>query len=102
MSMCTLGLAEELKSKGIAVNSLWPKTTIATAAIEVNFPPEMYQASRKPDIVADAAYSILTRESRSCTGEFFIDEDVLKAIGVTDLSQYALNPDVSLFPDLFV
>src|SRR5512139_1769762 len=77
MSMCTLGLAREFSAAGIAVNSLWPRTTIATAAIEFNFPAEMLRASRTPAIVADAAYSILTRDSRSCTGNFFIDEDVL-------------------------
>ncbi len=102
MSLCTLGWSEELKQYGIAANSLWPRTTIATAAIEFNFPPEILQASRKPRIVADAAYYILTRPSKTTTGHFFIDEDVLKQQGIVDFSQYALNPEVPLFMDLFV
>ncbi len=102
MSMCTLGLAEEFKSAGIAVNSLWPKTTIATAAVAVNFPKEVYQASRKPSIMADAAYEILSSDSRSTTGHFFIDEELLRSRGVKDFSGYALNPSMPLFPDVFV
>jgi len=102
MSMCTLGMAEELKAAGIAVNSLWPKTTIATAAVEVNFPKEVYQASRKPSIMADAAYEILTSDSRSTTGNFFIDEELLRSRGKSDFSTYALNPGMPLFPDVFV
>ncbi|NOT82405.1 MAG: NAD(P)-dependent oxidoreductase, partial [Gallionella sp.] len=77
MSMCTLGLARELVNDGIAVNSLWPSTTIATAAVEFNFPEAILKASRKPAIMADAAYAILQRDSRVCTGNFFIDEAVL-------------------------
>lgn len=102
MSMCTLGLAEELKQDGIAVNSLWPKSTIATAAIAVNFPDAILQASRKPLIVADAAYFILTQNSRKVTGNFFIDEEVLREHGVTDFSFYALNPEIIAYPDLFL
>ncbi len=102
MSMCTLGMAKELKSFGVAVNSLWPKTTIATAAIEVHFPKEIYQASRKPSIVADAAYEIITSDSREVTGNFFVDEEVLESHGVKDFSRYALNPSVPLFNDLFL
>lgn len=102
MSMCTLGMAEELKPLGIAVNSLWPKTTIATAAIAVHFPKEILQASRKPSIMADAVYEILTSDSRQLTGNFFIDEDLLKTRGVSDFKQYALNPSVPLFTDLFL
>jgi len=102
MSMCTLGMAEEFKSAGIAVNSLWPRTTIATAAIEVNFPKEILQASRKPKIMADAAYEVLISDSRMVTGNFFIDEDVLKAHGVHDFNQYAINPNAPLFTDLFL
>lgn len=102
MSMCTLGMAEEFKHIGIGVNSLWPKTLIATAAIEVNFPKHLYEASRKPIIVADAAHAILTSNSREVTGNFFVDEEVLRAQGVTDFTQYALRPGVDLFPDLFV
>jgi citronellol/citronellal dehydrogenase len=102
MSMCTLGLAQELKAQGIAVNSLWPKTTIATAAIAVNFPKEILHASRHPKIVADAAYWILNQNSRQTSGNFFVDEDVLRAQGVTDFSHYALSPEKPLYPDLFL
>jgi citronellol/citronellal dehydrogenase len=102
MSMCTLGMAEEFKSFGIAVNSLWPQTTIATAAIAFNFPKEILQASRKPAIMADAAYEIVTSNSKETTGNFFIDETLLKSKGVTDFKRYALNPDVPLFNDLFL
>ena len=102
MSMCTLGWGEELKPQGIAANSLWPKTTIATAAIEFNFPPAILQSSRKPRIMADAAHYILTSPSKTTTGNFFIDEEVLKLSGVTDFSQYALNPNAPLFTDLFL
>src|SRR6185369_947131 len=75
MSMCTLGMAEEFKGEGIAVNSLWPKTIIATAAIANNFPEQFYEASRKPAIMADAALAILTSSSKEVTGQFFIDEE---------------------------
>jgi len=102
MSLCTLGMAAELRPLGIAVNSLWPRTTIATAAIEVHFPPEILRASRRPAIVADAAHAILTRPSRECTGNFFLDEDVLRSAGVTDFEGYAVTPGEALFPDLFV
>ena len=102
MSMCTLGMAEEFKSFGIGVNSLWPKTTIATAAIEVNFPKQILEASRKPAIVADAAYGIVTSNSRETTGNFFIDEEFLRAHGVSDFSQYAVNPAAQLYPDFFL
>ncbi len=102
MSMCTLGMAEEFKENGIAVNSLWPKTLIATAAISGNFPKVIYHASRKPAIVADAAYEILTSDSRKVTGNFFIDEDFLRSRGVTDFKQYALHRFIPLYPDIFV
>lgn len=102
MSLCTLGLAQEFAAEGIAVNCLWPRTTIATAAIEYNFPVEILNASRKPAIVADAAYQILTRDSRLCSGNFFIDEAVLRDAGVTDFEQYALAPGNALFSDLFL
>ncbi|HEX9673069.1 MAG TPA: NAD(P)-dependent oxidoreductase [Burkholderiales bacterium] len=102
MSMCTLGMAEELRGHGIAVNSLWPRTTIATAAIEVNFPEAILKASRKPAIMADAAYAILNRDSRSATGNFYIDEAVLREEGVTDFDQYAVTPGMKLYPDLFL
>jgi citronellol/citronellal dehydrogenase len=102
MSMCTLGMSAEFQADGIAVNSLWPKTTIATAAIATHFPPEMLQASRIPTIVSEAAYYILTSNSRELTGQFLIDENVLIAQGITDFSSYAVNPNVPLQPDLFL
>ncbi len=102
MSMCTLGMAEEFRRSGIAVNSLWPKTLIATAAVSVNFPKELYDASRKPAIMADAAYEILTSNSREVTGNFFIDETLLRDRGYTNFDTYALNPGTKLFPDLYV
>jgi len=103
MSMTVLGLAEELKDYKIAVNALWPKTTIATAAV-LNLPGgEMfYDSSRKPKIMADAAEEILSRDSAKCTGNFFIDEDVLREKGVEDFSNYAMNLDKELLPDLFL
>lgn len=102
MSMCTLGMAEELRPQGIAVNSLWPRTTIATAAIEMNFPRAILKASRKPSIMADAAYAILNRDSRRATGNFYIDETVLREEGVTDFEQYAVTRGVALYSDLFL
>lgn len=101
MSLCTLGMAEEFKKAGIAVNSLWTKTVIATAAIEFNM-PQIYNACRKPQIVADAAYLILISDSKKTTGQFFIDEEVLRANGITDFSPYALHPELPCFPDLFI
>ncbi|KPK14437.1 MAG: short-chain dehydrogenase, partial [Betaproteobacteria bacterium SG8_41] len=102
MSMCTLGMAEELRPQGIAVNSLWPRTTIATAAIEVNFPQAILKASRKPSIMADAAYVVLNRDGRRATGNFYIDETVLREEGITDFEQYAVTPGVALYSDLFL
>ncbi|UCD77231.1 MAG: hypothetical protein JSW26_17610, partial [Desulfobacterales bacterium] len=103
MSMCVLGMAEELKPKGIAVNALWPRTTIATSAVRNLFGgEEMVRASRKPEILADAAHAIFTKPSRECTGNFFVDDDVLKAEGITDLSDYAVDPNAELMPDFFV
>jgi citronellol/citronellal dehydrogenase len=102
MSMCTLGLAEELRPHGIAVNSLWPRTTIATAAVEVHFPEEILKASRHAAIMADAAHAILTSEARTRTGNFYIDEEVLRESGVTDFERYAVTPGAKLYNDLFV
>jgi citronellol/citronellal dehydrogenase len=102
MSMCTLGMSGEFRAQGIAVNSLWPRTTIATAAIEVNFPAAILKASRKPDIMADAAHAIFRRDSRSATGHFYIDEAVLREEGVTDFDAYAVTPGGPLQPDLFL
>lgn len=101
MSMCTLGMAAELKPFSIAVNSLWPKTTIATAAIKHNF-PQMYAASRKPEIVADAVVRILQEDSHLVTGNFFIDEIYLRSKGLTDFSHYAISPNTLLQRDLFL
>ena len=102
MSMCTLGMAEELRGDGIAVNSLWPRTTIATAAVEVHFPEAILKASRTAAIMADAAHVILTSDARANTGQFYIDEDVLKKAGVKDFDRYAVTPGVPLFKDLFL
>ncbi len=102
MSMCTLGLAAELKKSGISVNSLWPKTTIATDAIRVHFPNEIYKASRKPAIVADAAFHILNQPADKTTGNFFIDEEVLIEAGVRDFECYAIDSSVKPFKDLFL
>jgi citronellol/citronellal dehydrogenase len=101
MSMCTLGMSAEFKEAGVAVNSLWPKTTIATAAIAVYF-PQMLAKSRQPSIVADAAYAIVKKDSRKTTGNFFIDEEVLENEGISDLSQYAVDAEESLQVDLFI
>jgi citronellol/citronellal dehydrogenase len=103
MSMIVLGLAEELKPHRIAANALWPQTTIATAAVQNLLGGDfLIQRSRKPDIVADAAYFILQKPSFECSGNFFIDEDVLQQHGITDFSKYAVNPDQKLMNDLFL
>ena len=104
MSMCTLGMAEELRDDGIGVNSLWPRTIIATAAVQNLLGGDAaMQASRKPEIVADAAYAVLTRASGETTGNFFLAEDVLAEEGVTDLSEYSYGgSDAELVTDLFV
>ena len=100
MSLLTMGFATEFKGQNICANTLWPKTMIATDAIRVNF-PDMYRQSRTTDIVADAAYMILTNPDRP-TGQHFIDEDILVNFGVTDLSRYALDPSVPLAEDIFL
>lgn len=103
MSMTVLGQAHELKKYGIAANALWPQTTIATAAVQnILGGDALIQASRYPEIVADAAWVILQKDSRTCTGNFFIDEEVLVEAGVNDFSQYAVNPNMSLMKDLFL
>jgi len=103
MSMCVLGMSAELKKDGIAVNALWPRTPIVTAAVQNLLGGEAtIRGSRKPEIVADAAHAILTKDSRTCTGNFFIDDDVLKAEGVTDLERYAVVPGAQLLPDFFL
>ncbi len=103
MSMVVLGLAEEMRPHRIAANALWPKTTIATAAVKNLLGGDfLTQRSRTVDIVADAAFYILQRPSYECSGNFFIDEDVLRAEGVTDFSHYAVNPQQKLMSDLFI
>ncbi|HVF62970.1 MAG TPA: NAD(P)-dependent oxidoreductase [Casimicrobiaceae bacterium] len=102
MSLCVLGMAEEFRAHGVAVNALWPRTVIATAAIAM-IPGAGSQTARmrKPSIVADAAHAIVTRDSRT-TGNFFIDEEVLRDTGVTDLDRYAVAPGQPLMTDLFL
>lgn len=103
MSMIVLGLSEELKTHRIAANALWPKTTIATAAVQNLLGGDfLVQRSRTPDIVADAAYYILQQPSFECTGNFFIDEEVLSKNGVTDFTKYSVNPEQKLMMDLFL
>ena len=103
MSMCVLGMAEEFRQRGVAVNALWPRTTIATAAIRNLLGGEkVMQCSRKPEIMADAAHAILIRRSRECTGNFFIDEDVLRAGGATSFDDYSVVPGAPLMKDLFL
>jgi citronellol/citronellal dehydrogenase len=101
MSMCVLGMAEEFRRDGVAVNALWPRTVIATAALQM-IPGVDVKKCRKPRIMADAAHAVLVRDSRTCTGNFFIDEDVLKEAGVTDFAAYAVEPGQPLLPDLFL
>jgi len=103
MSMCVLGMAGEFREQGIAVNALWPRTTIATAAVQnLLGGDEISKRSRKPEIMGDAAHVILTRPSREFTGNFCIDDEVLESAGVTDLSGYAVDPSLELMPDFFV
>jgi citronellol/citronellal dehydrogenase len=101
MSMCVLGMAEEFREAGIAVNALWPRTAIATVALQM-IPGADPSRARKPEIMADAAHWILTQPARACSGNFFIDDDVLRKAGVADLRSYAVDPSKSPYPDLFV
>ena len=104
MTLCVLGMADEFRAEGIAVNALWPRTAIDTEAIRLIAGPEARKRTRSVAIMADAAYAILTRDSRELTGKFLIDENVLREAGVTDLSPY--NPpgvsDAELMPDFFI
>jgi citronellol/citronellal dehydrogenase len=102
MSMCVLGMSEEFRDRGVAVNALWPRTVIATSALNLLGGEETARHGRTTDIVSDAAMAILRRPSRECTGNFFIDEDVLRAEGVTDFGRYAVQPGEELMPDLFL
>ena len=101
MSLCVLGMAEEFRRDGVAVNALWPRTVILTAALKM-IPGLDHSCTRKPEIMADAAYAILTRPSREQTGRFLIDDEVLKEAGITDMEQYATQPGRPLIPDFFV
>lgn len=105
MSMCVLGMAHELKDAGIGVNALWPRTAIATAAMDMLSGGGDNANLRKDSIMADAAYEIFTRDPKTCTGNFFIDDEVLKSAGVTDMAQYRCDPKASesdLMPDFFL
>ena len=102
MSLCTLGHAGEFKPLGIAVNGLWPRTVIKTAALQM-IPGIDLDACRKPEILADAAYLILTSNARKTTGNFFIDDELLREQGVTDLERYSVKPGTKRFvPDFFL
>lgn len=107
MSMCVLGMAEEFRKQGVAFNALWPRTVIETVAV-LNLPgggPAIAKKGRKPAIMADAAHAILCRDSRECTGNFFIDEDVLREDGAESFTAYQVDPDLpesELFPDFFL
>jgi len=103
MSMCVLGMAEEFREHGVAVNALWPRTTIATAAIEnLLGGDEVMKRSRTPEIIADAAHLILTRPARDFSGNFYIDDTLLAEAGVTDFDRYRVDPAHDLQPDFFV
>jgi citronellol/citronellal dehydrogenase len=101
MSMCVLGMAEEFREAGVAVNALWPRTTIATAALQI-IPGAKPELGRTPEIMADAAHRVLTRDSRSLTGRFLIDEEVLHEAGIRDFERYAVRPGEKLRIDLFL
>ncbi|MGH7272141.1 MAG: SDR family oxidoreductase, partial [Polyangiaceae bacterium] len=103
MSLCVLGMAGEFRSAGVAFNALWPRTVIATAAVKNLLGGDAtIRGSRSPDIMADAAHVILTRPSRECTGNFFVDDEVLRDAGVKDLAKYQTVPGADLIPDFFV
>ena len=104
MSMCTIGMAEEFRDDGIAFNALWPRTIIATAAVQNLLGGEEAMArSRRPELVADAAHAIVTRPSRECTGNLFLAEDVLAEEGITDMAAYSYGAEAAEpIPDLFV
>jgi citronellol/citronellal dehydrogenase len=103
MSMCVLGMAEEFKGQGVAFNALWPRTAIATAAMEFAITgPEGLKGCRTVDILSDAAYEIFTRPARDCSGNFFIDDVLLYEAGVRDFDKYRVDPTQHLVPDFFV
>ena len=102
MSLCVLGMAEEFRQDGIAVNALWPRTVIATAALAMLGGAVDPKNCRQPAIMADAAHAVLTRDARQHTGNFYLDDEVLAAAGVTNLDRYAVAPGEPLLPDLFL
>jgi citronellol/citronellal dehydrogenase len=103
MSLCVLGMAEEFRGAGVGVNALWPRTLIATAAVRnLLGGQELIDRCRVPSIVGDAAHAVLTRDAKTTSGNFFIDEDVLREAGVTDFDAYAVKPGTELELDLFV
>lgn len=102
MSMCVLGMAAEFAKDGIAVNALWPRTAIATAALKMIGGDKLIPGTRRPEIVADAAYAILVREARAFTGQFFVDDEVLTQAGITDFTSYATSPGNPLIQDFFL
>jgi citronellol/citronellal dehydrogenase len=102
MSMCVLGMAEEFREQGIAFNALWPRTVIDTAAITILGDAVKPENCRSPEIMADAAHAILCQKARHCTGNFYLDEDVLRATGVRDFDRYAVKPGAPLLRDLFL
>ena len=102
MSLVAHGLAEELGKHNVASNCLWPRTSLDTAAVRNVIGAELIKGSRKPSIYADAAYAVLKRDSSTCTGNFFLDQDVLEEEGVSDFDQYAIDPEATLVSDFFV
>ena len=102
MSLCVLGMAEEFRASGIAVNALWPCTAIHTAALAMLQGFVKPENCRKPEIVADAAHAILCRDSREASGQFYTDEQVLRERGIHDFSAYAVDPNGTLYPDFFL
>jgi citronellol/citronellal dehydrogenase len=102
MSLVAHGLAEELGKHNVASNCLWPRTSLDTAAVRNVIGAELIKGSRKPSIYADAAYAVLKRDSSTCTGNFFLDQDVLEEEGVSDFDQYAIDQDATLVSDFFV
>ncbi len=103
MSQCVLGLSAEYRKQGVAVNALWPRTTIATAAVKFLLGGDkMISKSRTPEIVADAAHWVFTQDSSKCSGNFFIDEEILKKTGKTSFDEYAIDPKEELQIDLFI
>ena len=102
MSLIAHGLAEELGKHNVASNCLWPRTSLDTAAVRNVIGEELIKGSRNPSIYADAAYAVLKRDSSTCTGNFFLDQDVLEEEGVTDFDQYAIDTEATLVSDFFV